>query len=159
MIKDEILKMEAGLDLDVMLAERVMKWKRISINEPIRLHWEEGGYICDGIPYTFSGTANRMGKMFTPSRDYTDAWEVAEKLSTIGWLVKAQIMPTGSSWLNDEAHPVSNKHAYCDLSWVRIDTQDDIHKKIYIHPYSLADTIMLAIGQAALIADMEMQTA
>jgi hypothetical protein len=65
MTRDEILKMEAGPELDALIAEKVMEWTEWPIS---------GDYV------TLHGKTGHTIDTFNPSSDISAAWEVVEKL-------------------------------------------------------------------------------
>lgn len=84
MTREEILSMEPGIRLDSMVAENVMGFR-----------FEEYGkidaqYPCvtpvdDGL--IFWASADKDGRIFSPSTDIAAAWEVVEKLTSDGYKV------------------------------------------------------------------------
>lgn len=69
MTKDEILKMEAGRELDALVADRVMGWKSTGGRH---LAWEKGNGLI-----TWEDSS--WGNGFRPSTEIYAAWEVVEK--------------------------------------------------------------------------------
>lgn len=77
MTREEILGMEAGLELDSLIAEKVMGYKKefnkrtvIRGTEHFYRLWVSGNEIISPIA------------LYQPSRDIKAAWEVVEKLVT-----------------------------------------------------------------------------
>ena len=70
MNRDEILNMEAGRELDALVAEHVMKWK-----------WEDGAGT--GGPSSWEGATGEFCVEFEPSTDIAAAWEVVERVTAI----------------------------------------------------------------------------
>lgn len=76
-------QMPAGPELDAIIAEKVMGWKRVP--------GTESGAWMD--PCTNDG---RMGS-WSPSTDIAAAWEVVEKL-------KLSLIPTNKGWIVSQHH-------------------------------------------------------
>lgn len=68
MTHDEILNMEAGREMDALVAEKVMGWREYDYK--FYSSWE----IAEGV-------FRRMSE-FQPSIDIASAWEVVEKIRT-----------------------------------------------------------------------------
>lgn len=71
MKREEILAMEPGKELDTLIAERVMGWKKGGVGWDTNLtHWV-AGFLC----------IHEVSK-WSPSTDISAAWEVFEKFDT-----------------------------------------------------------------------------
>jgi alkyl hydroperoxide reductase subunit AhpC len=71
--------MKAGRELDALIAERVMGWKVVYSDEPV--------VVSASFPYPFP---------FNPSTDISDAWQVVEKLQSLGMTV--HIIASKDGW-------------------------------------------------------------
>jgi hypothetical protein len=69
MTREEILKMEAGPEMDALVATRVMGW---------RLHPHKTGWVIPETPEAWN--AYRKRGDWNPSTDIKDTWVVTEKL-------------------------------------------------------------------------------
>lgn len=83
--------MEAGIELDELVAEKVMGWKKIDLT---RVHFDTRGlkWMWDkkeGYPYS------EVQKTPEYSRDIAAAWEVVEKLKSKGFLFAVN---TANDW-------------------------------------------------------------
>lgn len=70
MTRDEIMQMEAGSEMDVLIAKKVMHW-----------------YSDPDVPYYDSVEADgviHISRKWSPSTDIASAWEVVEKLKSDG---------------------------------------------------------------------------
>ena len=145
MTRDEILNMQAGSGMDMLVAKWVMGYT--IVGEP-GTDW----YLADGwktmidtvcfLREKFGATvASKAGfGHFHPSTDIAAAWEVVEKFAHTSRNLKAREMQFSHFWIN--AYP--DGHWNCSLG------QDN-------HPVidAQADTAPLAICRAALLAVME----
>ena|SRR3990167_916449 len=98
MTNDDIDKLEAGPELDALVATRVMGWK---LGEPHFLHGElmHGGSVEEvwegpGLPRADGSSPVSWG--FKPSINIAAAWEVVEKLNA---KFKYIDIATGDGWL------------------------------------------------------------
>ncbi len=75
--------MEAGKELDALVAERVMGW---TVNRPGDRHWHALGGGLGGRQVGSDCCEDRYdyGRAFRPSQDIRSAWEVVEKLAGVG---------------------------------------------------------------------------
>ena len=93
MTRDEILKMEAGEEMDRLVAEKVMGWK-IFKHDYIPIGTQDEIWGCDngvhfikGIPYKLDTTTSEGNlyshswKNWEPSINILAAWEVVEKMN------------------------------------------------------------------------------
>ena len=69
--------MEAGSELNVLIAEKVMKWKRIEREQP-----ENRGFAMTTLDLTHWITSTGSALFFLPafSVNISDAWEVVEEM-------------------------------------------------------------------------------
>jgi hypothetical protein len=85
----------AGRELDALVAERVMQWKRVRSDRDEgddrrdvawMLHYKMG--VLRGEPYTYGANAlyDRTFRKWSPSTDIAAAMEVIEKMRELGWL-------------------------------------------------------------------------
>lgn len=79
MTKDEILAMEAGKELDSLVATKVMNW--------IEKHWESpfGLSKRDSWVDPATGVTLRRVSAWRPSTDLPTAWWVVEEMSELGY--------------------------------------------------------------------------
>ena len=88
MTREQILELEAGPELDWLMAGKVMGWKRTTDGAPPGCaYWKDGdGFIC--------ATEDPGGNLnWNPSRDIAAAWEVVEDRRRWGWTWKMTGMP------------------------------------------------------------------
>jgi len=71
MMKDEIMAMEAGRELDALGAENVMGWERAVIRKYAGESWKTGDELMAGVEY------------WHPSTDIAAAWEVVDKFTDV----------------------------------------------------------------------------
>lgn len=77
MTREEIMAMPECLDLDHLVAEKVMHWHREG-SKWMRADGQHTGYVVESaVEYPFSS--------FRPSIDISDAWEVVEHSRSRGW--------------------------------------------------------------------------
>lgn len=83
MTRDEILNMEAGEKMDVLVAERVMGWHIVSENG--YLHWNDADnhFQCGVSIYDFEDAEDFHTLKWHPSESILWAWDVVEKLCDI----------------------------------------------------------------------------
>ena len=86
MTRDEILNMPAGIEMDALVAEKVMRWKR--------LKYFGGGPIADGWLGFWDGEwfkwierpesdDEEASKPWSPSTNIAEAWAVEEKIKVL----------------------------------------------------------------------------
>ena len=82
MTREEILKLEPGPELDRLMAEKVMGWKRTTEGAPPGCaYWkDDDGFVRANE--TPGGSLN-----WNPSTDIAAAWQVVEKLASKGIVV------------------------------------------------------------------------
>jgi hypothetical protein len=72
----------AGPELDRLVAEKVMGWKPLSHGD---------GWWTDGVSQRLIGKVpdlvmvGEMDQRFVPSQSIAHAWEVVERMSSLGW--------------------------------------------------------------------------
>lgn len=125
MTRDDILRMEAGPELDALVAEKVMGWK---------VKWHDG-YWTMAIP---KAECVSYGWNWRPSEDIAAADEVAEKIGIVA----------GKS---EERQPGQYFAVVSSLD----DSVEYWWDKRYGHYYAYTPTKPLAICRAALLAVME----
>lgn len=89
MTEDEIRNLSAGIEMDALIAEKVMGWHSYpkdyywydKDNKPMRLRWFDSESLADE---------------FEPSTDIAAAWEVVEKLESDNLCMT--ILNDGSRW-------------------------------------------------------------
>lgn len=127
MTRDDILSMSAGKELDELVAEKVMGWKRTG------QCWKDDRGNTRTIELTSFGS-------FEPSQDISAAWEVVEKLKD-GY----QYFYTGWDYPTE---------TYFAQFIEAIATDDEVGVELR-EINSISETAPLAICRAALLAVME----
>jgi hypothetical protein len=132
MNRDEILKMEAGVLMDALVAERVMGWHNVhktSFYNDTATHWQSSL----GDAFLVGAKDDKMYEYRIPyySTDIAAAWEVVEKLQSQN--IKVTISTFGENW------------------WIEIFdyTTEKVVRKAF------GTTAPLAICRAVLLAVME----
>jgi hypothetical protein len=74
MIRDEILGMEAGRKLDILVAEEVMGWKIHCQNTAWYVYANEEFSLCEQKQADYD---------WSPSRSISQAWQVVEKMQKV----------------------------------------------------------------------------
>lgn len=124
----DILNMQAGEEMDKLVAERVMKWKRAHLDY---VFWQPSAseenlrYCSSTMPQTLRDFA--LFSPFHPSRDIADAWEVTKKIDAPVAVIQSMVKDGWSA------------EFYYDAEIIQ----------------ATADTPSLAICRAALLAVME----
>jgi hypothetical protein len=77
MEKSEIEKLPAGAEVDLLVAQLVMKWPVIGANEPFREYKGYGGIICNDSPGMFQEFGT-IPKNWHPSINISDAWAIVQ---------------------------------------------------------------------------------
>lgn len=130
MTRDEILQMEAGREIDALVAELVMGWTKVRKAST----WESAAMIYSGtFVYTIGVTPDQKTNDVIPyhSTDIAAAWQVVEKMRLVGV----------SMWIGP----------HLDNEWA-VQIKPSINN---YHEFVRADTAPLAICRAALLAVME----
>jgi hypothetical protein len=152
MTHDEIMTMEAGSEMDALVAEKVMGWTVYAIEGTNGAAWlepREGfiegqwtGYLSKHIQ-GFTGNINTRlddggtlsinvhGTVWAPSKKIADAWRVMERLNNTGYWIKLNNSATQKAIWRCEIVPPG-----------------------YDATHTWADTAPLAICRAALLAVM-----
>lgn len=101
MTRDEILAMEAGPDLDALVAEITMGWHRSAC-------WDDGSFYW---LTTQTGHEKLKDWRFKPSQEIAAAWQVEERIKELGLtdkysgeLVKLIRLTIGKGYFWDLAH-------------------------------------------------------
>ena len=134
----------SGSALDARVAAEVMGWTEVRHDEAT------GRWI--GIPPDASAPE------FVPaySTDLGASWEVADRLSALGWGATTHLLadeyrlsvdPGGAALEAHRSIPV-----LCELDWVRNSTDHDRWTRLYHRPSAIADTPAVALCLAALDA-------
>lgn len=87
------MELQAGRELDVLVAEKIMLWPHMRYDDSFRQYTEYGGVILDGAPEKFPDNGGIIPSLWVPSIRLEDAILVAEKLREDGWLVTMKWMP------------------------------------------------------------------
>lgn len=149
MTREEILKMEAGREMDILIAVEIMKWREV-FDELKNPYWEtDFHYNHDESQSLFrvSRTPGTPGKnwetdkndwveRWSPSTDISAAWEVVEKMIGDGYNFSA-------------AQSAANGHHPHAIFTNAKDEEDRDNE------WQFEDTFPLAICRAALLAVME----
>jgi len=88
--------MRAGVELDALVAEKVMGWRKRYPNDP-QLVW----YWADA-----TGLFERAKQTWRPSTSIAAAWDVVERMRQLGWTV---------SLLNRNRKEDQTEFWYCDF--------------------------------------------
>jgi len=80
MTRDEVMALEAGPELDALVAEKVMGWHRAACS-----NWTERR---SGQPWLDVDSLSAANPFWSPSTDIAAAWEVVEKVR--GWKPKVR---------------------------------------------------------------------
>ena len=127
------LQLEAGIEIDLLIAELLMEWPRIDDETPFRTVKECGGCIVNGTPEKFPEIGG-IPKKWNPSIRLDHAIDVAEKLRERGWLVIMKWMPKefyfriGGGMVSEYDHRpqpepenILKGKTVVDLEWMRTD--------------------------------------
>jgi hypothetical protein len=79
MTEQEIDQMEAGPELDALVAEKVMGWPVIGPNDPYSQYLDKGGVIYNGLAQKFP-KFGVIPSNWSPSTDIAAAWQVLEAM-------------------------------------------------------------------------------
>lgn len=82
MNKEEILAMAAGSEIDALIAEKVMGWKRAVATDGATEYWDDGSF-CSGrlVEPTVGGfRLDDYSNTWNPSESISAAWEVLAKM-------------------------------------------------------------------------------
>ena len=91
MTHDEIMKLEAGRELDTLVAERVMGWK-------LKSHkWIDGETRLGDFPEDKKETGTSYRRVLKYTTDISAAWEVVEKMNSEGFAFYI-LWTTGIPW-------------------------------------------------------------
>ena len=66
-------------EMDALVAEKVMGWPHIGMDDPYRLYVHHGGVIVEGSPSKFP-SFGIIPSRWCPSEDIAAAWDVVEKM-------------------------------------------------------------------------------
>jgi len=140
MTRDEILAMEAGREMDALVAEEVMGWTYIS---PLYCGYPASGPIGpnEAVPYKWPA---RLGATQVPnySTDIAAAWQVVEHLYSEKWIVGiGSLVQVPREWRCELCNMWEDDFSRCP---------SDIEAN--------ADTAPLVICRAALLATMEVES-
>lgn len=124
MTREEILGMEAGPELDRLVAEQIMGWEE---GRNFSMWPEQGVHISVG---------DGIGFFWRPSTDITAAWEVMTKLCELGMVPEVYGM-----WLTKK------KNEWYIVLWYSVEDLTAAAR-------AKASTLPLAICRAALLAMM-----
>lgn len=141
----------AGMELDVMMAEHVMKWKRVQGDrdkgdDRKGIAWmmlKGQDRVLKGTPYTWGdsdGLYDRTFAKWSPSTSIADAFEVVEKMQERGfgwhmgshrdgWLVRCFEMPDeGLNWRHTVKVGVSITQLICLSSLAALDESAEVDR-------------------------------
>lgn len=148
--KVDVDSLEAGRELDALVAERVMGWLPHFRNTA---HWVDAE-IADTVGSLDYRVRGIVGE-WSPSKDIAVAWQVVEKLRAGNWLVRIQEMPdgfpflAGGGWRDEETREI-HRRSMCQLYPGR--PLRDTHGFGLRDMVTFADTAPLAICKATLMA-------
>lgn len=166
MRREEILKMEAGPELNRMIAERVLGWKAWEEirGEYTHVVWQKDG---ERDPWKGSRDWEIQKERYTPlikfdpmkhiehglidfSQDISSAWQVVEKLNDLGWQIELADMrksPDDPGWWVElcRYEPIEDENAPIEMQGKPFATH------YWMYDCS-APTVELAICRAALLA-------
>lgn len=128
--RERILEMEAGRELDALIAERLLRWSGVHCATGGGPYGPMEGYTPHGDPTGGHGVANRPVPHFSTS--IADAWEILEKAKAF----------TIAFWPEDHADPfgqITAGYTCCYFGEKRFDRMDR------------QPSICLAICRAALL--------
>lgn len=107
--REQIERMEAGREMDVLIAEKVMGWRRMTYKEanPKNSHYATDLRLT-GRWHDSDGNATQQAEdcddyyqpefAWSPSTDIAAAWQVVEKIKSIDPLYAFAVMFEGKSW-------------------------------------------------------------
>lgn len=79
-----MIDLPAGRELDALIAEKVMGWA--PVHDGLNFRWADGGdyekrhrYVCD----------------WSPSTDIAAAWQVVERMDSLGWYLTIDRLSSG----------------------------------------------------------------
>lgn len=135
-------ELEAGRELDRLVAERVMGWRVFGTPE-VYAYWTE--------PYEGEKRLGDMPSLPRFSTDIAAAWTVVERMREMKWLVRVQEMPDNYPYLdNMTGEPLFYAKAYVTMEWMpRISERTG---KLVMPRCARATTAPLSICRAALAA-------
>jgi hypothetical protein len=136
MDRGSILKMEAGWELDALIAERVMKWKRAHLDY---VFWqptaaEQNLRYCKTLVYRDGVEGYNFSFPFNPSADIAAEYEVMREMSAKNCWCYMRILSS-----------------YCSVMFILADGPIDLDLDARAGVYELP----LAVCKAALLAVME----
>ncbi len=132
MTKDEILRMEAGREMDALVATKVMGWE----DDPEVPYWDARDV---------NGQVIHVSRRWSPSTDIAAAWEVFEFLSKNSVEVAVSCNGVERATIGHDSDGWS-----CSVWWFKDIESSHAIEGIY------ADTAPLAICKAALLAVMDL---
>jgi hypothetical protein len=136
MTKDEILNMPAGREMDALIAEKVMGWKRPPSGNGWNVTTLFKRKTPDGQNLQVAWVGDGMVEF---SADISAAWEVVEKMNQMKWRFYSRSITYNDGLIYKSiAAQFQNEHA------LGIDTG-----------YIDAETMSLAICRAALLTTLE----
>lgn len=177
MTRDEILSLEAGRELDFLIAEKVLGWRWFKIVSTAVLipPWRLDFMRAHPVLYEEIGGSGDLKREFLDGRwfgggettkfqdvphystDWSGVGQIVEALNRVGWLVTIKQIPDGYPFRGPEdmePRPLIFRRAVCELTWMLMETPEGIHKSIFHNPLALADATPLAVCRAALLASL-----
>lgn len=106
-------EIERGMEMDVFMAEKVMKWPLTKTVIPERLI---SFYVVGEKVHVTTPRPDVSVREWSPSTRIADAWDVVEQLRRDGWLVVTKEIPDGFPYreaMGDSI--VSDKRSSCQL--------------------------------------------
>jgi hypothetical protein len=136
-MREKILEMEAGRELDSLVAEDVMGWKMAIATDGTTEYWDNGTF-CGGKrvePVTGGFRLDDYSNTWNPSTNISNAWEVLEKMrERFDWVGIDSVM--------------KSRYRCLIIDRIVLDGKETIGECI-------ADTAPEAICKAALLAAIE----
>lgn len=97
MTNDEIDAMEAGPEMDALVADRVMGWRVAE--------WEDGcDYAFDATGFAVKRLTGYAKKRWRPSIDMGAAWSVVEHIGLLDHAATLSHHPNEGGWWVDDNH-------------------------------------------------------
>lgn len=143
--------MEAGGELDALVAEKVMGWRWLHDGLG-NMAWYEG---LHDTGWGDGGDAGRNRRAWAPATDIAAAWQVVEKMRSDGWLVSLREMPDGFPYLSNDPVPqeISRHKCICEMEYKPSRNAEDCRKRFtWPMPIAFTQSTPFAICLAALRA-------
>jgi hypothetical protein len=148
--RDEIMKMEAGRRLDALIAEKVMGWKSVKIEQ--YTDWTTKFLNVTGVKPSFEAPFPIHVRFY--STDVAAAWEVVDRVESMAdyWHTNINHRPASSKF--SKYHEGEEAFEYSYVNFVFVET-DGGRTRFRGGEYHGNCPIPLAICRAALLAVLE----